>query len=171
MNKKIVGYVSAMLLSILIVACNNKEETVSSSAFQENQEAVMSNAVPLQDFSQEISSSAPLKTLRADEKATMQVTVKNTGTEPWPSKGIDDKNTNRVGLGYHWFDNSGKAIREGRASLPSTLQQGSSVTLEVKIQAPSQPGDYELRFSMVQEHVAWFNNKGAKPYSIKVAVE
>jgi hypothetical protein len=129
------------------------------------------SALTLNVFKQEITSPAPLQTLKVDEKATMKVTVKNIGNEPWPNKGSDEKSTNRVGLGFHWIDSTGKAIEEGRTMLPNPLMSGSSVTLDVNVHAPSKPGDYTLRFSMVQEHVVWFHDKGAAPFIVKIKVK
>lgn len=157
MYRRMIWFV-CVLLSLSMIACSEKKETAAPSA------------VPLQVFKQEITSPAPLQTLTVDEKATMQVTVKNIGNELWPNKGSDEKGTNRVGLGFHWLDSTGKAIQEGRALLPNPLMPGSSVTLDVNLQAPSKPGDYTLRFSMVQELVAWFNDKGAEPLVFKVKV-
>lgn len=128
-------------------------------------------AVPLNVFKQEITSSTPVQTLKGNETATMQVRVKNIGNQSWPSKGIDQKGLNRVGLGFHWIDNLGKVIQEGRTLLPNDLMSGSTATLDVMIQAPSQIGDYTLRFSMVQEHVAWFYDMGAGSYTISVLVK
>lgn len=162
MNRRIIRFVSVALLSLLIFACGEKKE------------ATVSNTVPLQVFKQEITSPAPLLTLKVNEKATMPVTVKNTGNEPWPYKGIGPQGmgANRVGLGFQWFDKTGKLIEpQGRALLPYDLMPGKSVTIEAIVYAPSQPGDYNLRFSMVQELVAWFNDKGADPFIIKVKVK
>jgi hypothetical protein len=121
-------------------------------------------------FNQVINSSSPLRTLKIGEVATMPVTIKNSSYEIWPHTGSDEKGANRVGLGFQWIDGTGKAIQEGRTLLPNSLFPGSSVTLDVKIQAPSKPGDYTLRFSMVQENVAWFNDKGADPFIAKIKV-
>lgn len=92
----------------------------------------------------------------------MQVMVKNIGNELWTNKGSDEKGTNRVGLGFHLLDSAGKVLQEASALLPNPLMPGSSVTLDVNVQAPSKPGDYTLRFSMVQELVARFNDKGVE---------
>ena len=131
----------------------------------------ITNLFPLHDFKQEIKSQNSLLKLKVDEVATISVSVKNTGNEPWFNKGIDKRETNRVALGFHWIDSAGKVIREGRTILPNNLVPGSSVTLDVKIQSPSQPGDYALRISMVQEHVAWFHDKGAAPCIVKVKIK
>jgi hypothetical protein len=127
--------------------------------------------LPLNIFKQEIKSPASSLNLKVDEDATIAVTVKNSGNEPWSNKGIDERTINRVGLGFHWIDSAGNAIKEGRAILPIRLMPGSSITLDVKTRAPSQPGDYKLRFSMVQENVAWFFDKGAPPFVVNVKVK
>ena len=160
MYRRMIWFV-CVLLSLSMIACSEKKETAAPSA------------VPLQVFKQEITSPAPLQTLTVDEKATMQVTVKNIGNEPWPNKGSDEKGTNLVALGYQWLDSAGKIIKEGqgRVLLPSVLIPESSVNLVAKVQAPPKPGDYSLRFSMVQEQVAWFYDKGAEPLIIKVKVK
>jgi hypothetical protein len=133
--------------------------------------APRTNLLPLNVFKQEIRSPVSLLKLKVGEDATIAVTVKNSGNEPWSNEGIDERKTNRVGLGFHWIDSAGKAIKEGRAVLPTNLMPGSSITLDVKTRAPSQPGDYKLRFSMVQEHVAWFFDKGAPPFVVNVKVK
>jgi len=163
MCKKIVVAVCVLLfLSLSIIACGEKKKM----------EAEAIKAAPLQVFEQEITSPAPPQTLNVGESVIIPVTVKNTGNEPWPCKGIDKKNTNGVRLGFHWLDNSGKTIQEGRAPLfPHDISPGSSVSLEAKAQAPSEPGDYTLRFSVVQEQVAWFHKKGAVPFIINIKVQ
>ena len=159
MYRRMIWFVCVVLLTLSMIACSEKKETAAPSA------------IPLQVFKQAITSPAPLQTLKIDETATMQVTVKNIGNEPWPNKESDEKGTNRVGLGFHWLDSTGKVLQEGRTLLPNPLMPGSSVTLDVNVQAPSKPGDYTLRFSMVQELVAWFNDKGADPFIVKIKVK
>jgi hypothetical protein len=123
-------------------------------------------------YKQEITSlSAPLRTLKTNETVTMQIRVKNIGNEAWPSRGIDEKELNRVGLGFYWTDSSGKDILPGRALLLYDLMPGSASTIGVRSQAPSQSGDYTLLISMVQEHVAWFHHRGATPLVMNVKVQ
>ncbi|TRZ76478.1 MAG: hypothetical protein D4R93_03185 [Deltaproteobacteria bacterium] len=159
MNRKMVGFLFVALLSLSMIACSEKKEAAAPSA------------VPLQVFKQEITSPATLPTVQVDAEAAMDVVVKNTGNEPWRNKGIDEKGTNLVALGFHWIDKAGNAIQEGRALLPNDLMPGASVSLNVTVLAPLEPGNYKLRFSMVQEHVAWFNNKGAEPFFVNVTVK
>ena len=153
MYRKIIGLVLTAAFFLSILACSEKKE-----------------AVPLSVFQQEITAPVTSLKLKADEEATMVVTVKNTGNETWPAKGSDKKETNRVGLGFHWLDSAGKEFNEGRAILPNNLLPGAAASLNVSIKAPPEPGDYKLRFSIVEEHVVWFSNKGAKSFIVAVKV-
>ena len=159
MNRKMVGFFCVVLLFLTILACSEKKESMAIKA------------VPLQVFKQEITSQTTLQALKVNETATLQVTVKNIGNEPWPNKGLDGKEIYRVGLGFQWLDSTGKVIQNGGTVLPNDMMPGSSVTLDLKILAPSKPGNYVLRLSMLQEQIAWFIDKGAEPLVFKVEVK
>jgi len=170
MCKKIAGVVFVILILLSVIACGEKKEAEPIKA--EPVKVASVKAVPLQVFEQEISSPAPPQTHNVNENITIPVTVKNVSNVPWPCKtASDEKSTNRVTLGYQWLDSTGKAIKDGRVMLSDDLFPGSSITLEAKVQAPSEPADYALRFSMVQENVAWFHNKGAVPLIINIKVQ
>jgi len=166
MNRRVLLFLCVVSLSLSMIACSEKKETAAPK-----QEAAAPQAVPLSVFKQEISSLTPPQTLKVDEGVTIKVSVKNTGNEPWPIMASDEKGANRVNLGFQWLDGAGKVIKEHRVALPSALMPESSITLDVNIQAPSKPGNYKLRFSMVQEFVAWFNDKGASPLTIEISVK
>lgn len=154
-------------------------QLVPSMEFQEVKEtatpkkdAAAPKAVPLTVFKQEISSPTQSLTLKVNERVPVKVTVKNIGNEPWPIKGSDEKGTNRVNLGLQWLDSTGKVIQEDRGDpLPNVIMPDSSVTLDVNVLALPKPGDYTLRFSMVQESVAWFYEMGAVPLIVKVKIK
>ena len=126
---------------------------------------------PLQEFLQEISSFAPLRTMQVNETVTMPVTVKNIGKQTWPATG-DREGKNAVHLAYHWLDKEGKTVvgDENRTGLPHDLAPGESVSLDASIQAPKQVGDFRLRLTMVQETVTWFETAGAQPLDVPVTV-
>jgi hypothetical protein len=67
-----------------------------------------------------------------------------------------------VDLGFHWYTLGGQAaVWDGaRTKLPADLGPGQSVTLQAQVAAPAQGGQYQLRFDLVQEGVAWFSSKG-----------
>ncbi len=65
-----------------------------------------------------------------------------------------------VHLAYRWFDrDGGRRVLEGdRVRLEPRLRPGARFTYELPVTAPSQPGDYMLRVSLVQEEVRWFDD-------------
>jgi hypothetical protein len=126
---------------------------------------------PLKEFVQELSSSAPVHTLRVNEQVTLPVTVKNSGTEIWPAT-ADPTGKYVVHLSYHWLANAGTVVvRDGvRTELPQDLAPGEAVALAATLQAPAEAGEYVLRLTMVQEQVAWFENQGGQPLDMPVTV-
>jgi hypothetical protein len=76
-----------------------------------------------------------------------------------------------VTFGFQWLDSTGKVIHNDRSILLNVLMPESSVAFDVNVPATSKPGDYTLRYSMVQELVAWFCEKGAALLIVKIKVE
>lgn len=81
------------------------------------------------------------------------VQVKNTGSEPWGAYGQQP-----VTLSYRWMsDNNGVVVADGlRTRLPADIAPGGAAIVPMKIRPPTQPGQYRLVLSLVQESVAWF---------------
>jgi len=84
-----------------------------------------------------------------------------------------------VNLSYHWLEGQttmpekqGKVVvMDGRRTvLPHDIQPGETVTLNAQVQAPDREGNFTLQVTMVKEHVAWFENRGAQPLDIPVEV-
>ncbi len=83
------------------------------------------------------------------------VTIRNTGRKSWSATDTH--------LSYHIYDTSGNLITfDGvRTLLPRDVAgRGDSVVLDAKYKAPSAPGDYTIKWDMVQEAVTWFSDKG-----------
>jgi hypothetical protein len=67
----------------------------------------------------------------------------------------------RIRLGYRWFDPSGAAIVTDdapRTLLPKPVATGEAVHGWVDVDANCPPGRYQLRLSVVQDGVAWFDD-------------
>lgn len=59
---------------------------------------------------------------------------------------------------------AGQVLRDDmRIPLPRDLAPGEEVVLDVSLQAPADPGDYLLKYDMVVEWVAWFEQRGSPP--------
>jgi hypothetical protein len=117
-------------------------------------------------FAQEIQVLEPLKSGKVNKTVKIPVIVKNTSDSIWQNGGAHP-----VNLAYHWLDASGKVIvfDGDRTPLPKNLAVQSFQKLNATIKFPDQPGKYYLALSMVQEGVAWFDDKNAN--SLKIPVE
>ncbi|MDY7004062.1 MAG: tetratricopeptide repeat protein [Cyanobacteriota bacterium] len=126
------------------------------------------NAEPLIDAAFKAQITAP-ETLAAapGEKVEIEVTVKNISSEIWPAGYIS-----QIKLGNHWLDENGEKIQndDGRTALPQLLKPTESIKLPLTITIPETPGNYLLELDMVQEGVAWFEDKGSQTTRVKVEV-
>ena len=66
---------------------------------------------------------------------------------------------NPVNLSYRWLEGpSGAPLAEGRRSpLPRPLPPEDAAKCRVAFEVPDLPGDYTIRFTLVQEQVRWFD--------------
>ncbi len=123
--------------------------------------------IGLKEFKQEIW--APARELIMGKGTTdmLGVVVQNVSNVVWPAKGPSP-----VYFSYHWLDSDGKVVVwDGeRTPLPHDLQPGQSVLLTAKVRAPDSEANYVLRATMVQEGIAWFEDRGARPVDVQVRV-
>ena len=105
-------------------------------------------------------------TVTPDQRLTVPVTIQNTGSSTWPASG-----TPFVELGTHWAQGGAVIEFEGlRTSLPQSLAPGQTVTVQANVDAPSQPGTYQLQFDLALEGVSWFSSKGVPVGATSVTV-
>jgi hypothetical protein len=117
---------------------------------------------------QEISLKPPLTSMKRGQVVITTATVTNASNWDWPAGGVFP-----VHLSYHWIDRSQKiVVFDGeRTILPREVKAGETVKVQAIIKAPDQPGDYVLRMTMVQESVAWFDDRGVKALDLSVKVK
>jgi 2-polyprenyl-3-methyl-5-hydroxy-6-metoxy-1,4-benzoquinol methylase len=101
--------------------------------------------------------------------ATIAVSVTNRSVTTWPA---DIPAGRHLCLGNHWLREDGTAavFDDGRTPLPVSIEPGRRVEMTLKVQAPEAPGRYILEVDVVQEHVAWFAQKGSPVARISVDV-
>lgn len=128
---------------------------------------ITNNTIVTKKFSQEIQLLEPLKSAKAGTKIEIPILVRNTSNFVW-----EPKNSNPVKFAYNWSDSNGKiVVLDGeRTILPTKLPPKRSMRLNALVKLPSSPGNYILTLTMVQEYVAWFNQKGAQSPQIHVTV-
>jgi FkbM family methyltransferase len=73
----------------------------------------------------------------------------------WLSSGFEHP----VHAAFRIFDESGATVtRDGhRTPLPQPIAPGESADLDLFVELPREPGRYRLRLTLVQEHIAWFD--------------
>ncbi len=121
----------------------------------------------LGSFGQEITTTVKQLTLKPGESVKIPVTVRNTGSEPWSSSGKAP-----ITFSYRWYlDGKDSVLVTARTLLKQPLMPGESAMLDATIDAPSNPGKYTLRLSMVQEGIEWFINAGGPVTDIAVTVK
>ena len=110
-----------------------------------------------------------LETMPADTVTTASFKLKNEGSKSWSAEG-----PNPVHLAYHWFTPNGQLAgcwETFRTSLPDDVLPGSEVNLiNVALKSPATPGQYVLRWDLVEEGVAWFSKAGATPLEMTIQI-
>lgn len=127
---------------------------------------------PLRDFGQILVAKDPVPRSVTAGEFELTIRVTNPTRETWPHIG-DTSGAFAVHLSYRWRTPEGRlVVPDGlRTPIPGELGPGNSVEVIARIQPPSEPGDYHLELSMVQESVAWFSNRQAAPLTINVKVD
>jgi hypothetical protein len=130
---------------------------------------------PLDDeaFNAGISVADSPMTLRAGEKITLQVTVKNLSDFMWPARGQKDRRYS-ITIGDSWLDGANETLvnnLDGRAMLPRDLWPGEAIEVPLEITAPAKTGEYILEVDLLQEGVTFFKDKGSQALRIRAKVE
>ena len=115
-------------------------------------------------FAAAITLETKVDTWVAGEMRLLRVLIRNDGTQFWPAGSRDD-GLFRIQVGNRWRTAKGELVipDDGRTSLPHDLRPGESATVFLEARAPSVDGFYVLDIDMVQEHVAWFQERGSPP--------
>lgn len=111
---------------------------------------------------------------RAEEVLTFRVRAENTGLARWLRGDDTGTQAGSVHLVAHVFGAEGEeplSWYHAGAYLPEDIAPGESVTIEIRMRAPAEPGRYRLEFDMVSEHLAWFEDLGSEVIRHELTVE
>ena len=134
------------------------------------------SALPDNAFKAEITLLDPPAKLRAGQKETVRVKVKNASDVMWWARGAraNTRPDNKfyVAAGDRWLKSDGSLLTnmDGRYGIPKDLAPGEETELPLLITAPKEPGDYTLEVDLVQEQVAWFSEKGSPTAKTKITI-
>jgi hypothetical protein len=162
--------------AFLVCGCSKQTTTPSSPASATDRSQTPS-ALPEEAFKATINLIDPPAKLRAGEKATIQVKVKNSSGILWYARGAKvtaSSDTKFIlAAGDRWFNAADEKLvtdMDGRHGLNKDLRPGEETEIPLTITAPKEPGNYILEVDLVQEQVAWFHDKGSPTARTKVTV-
>jgi hypothetical protein len=133
-------------------------------------------ALPDNGFAAQLTILDPPAKLRAGQKETVQVRIKNASDVFWWARGgeFNDRPDNMFYLaaGNRWLKPDGSLVTnmDGRYGISKNLKPGEETEVPLLVTAPKEPGDYLLEVDLVQEQVAWFSDKGSPTARAKVTV-
>jgi hypothetical protein len=160
--------VPAVLAVSLLSGCRTEEKATAPAE----------GPKPLPDsaFRVEWSVGSAPREVQVGQVFLVDVTVRNTGDRTWPDiRTADPAATGAfaVRLSHRWWDGQMTKTASDwtdRVELPKPLDPAAATTLQVSVKAPPEPGAYLLQIDLVQELVAWFEDKGAAKLTIPVTV-
>lgn len=171
----------ALISAFTTLSCSSEQapsnNTISGAASTQPTTPTEPTALPDHAFkAQTTLPDAPTK-LRAGQKETVQVKVRNASDAIWYVRGAP-VNTNPdnkfyIAAGNRWLKADGATLvtnMDGRYGLPNDLKPGEEVEVPLQITAPKEPGDYVLEVDLIQEQVSWFSDKGSPTAKVKVTV-
>jgi hypothetical protein len=133
-------------------------------------------ALPDKAFKAEITLVDPPAKLRAGQKETIRIKIKNASDSMWWARGgrVNTRNDNKyyIAVGDRWLKSDGSLLTnmDGRYGIPKDLAAAEETEVPLSITAPKEPGDYTLEIDLVQEQVAWFSEKGSPTAKTKISV-
>jgi hypothetical protein len=177
MASRLALFATAFVLAGLSAGCNSKEPTTPNSPTAKPA-VTLKTAGPLPDngYKAEITAPEAPSKLRAGQKETITMKVKNASDVVWWQRGGEttDRTDNKfyIAAGSRWLDKDGKPTseEEGHNGIPKDLRPGEETEMTLEITAPKQPGEYLLNLDMVQEGVCWFGDKGSPTTKVNVTV-
>lgn len=109
--------------------------------------------------------------------ATVKVTVRvsNQGDQVWRDAKTAEaaEPGSAIGMSYRWTRENGAEVSgyTTRWGVPAPVAAGGVAAIPAQVKAPNEPGEYLLQFDLLQEFVAWFQDKGAPKLVIHVSVK
>jgi SAM-dependent methyltransferase len=104
--------------------------------------------------------------LAPGEALDIELEIENTGDTLWLAG--RETRTGIVMPGVRIRDDAGTLVSEfhGQPPLPRAVAPGESVRLKIEHDAPQRPGNYTVKFDLVDQHVCWFEDNGSEPLTI-----
>jgi hypothetical protein len=168
---------AACACALSVAACGNKPSNNNAGA-STLQPVVNKTAGPLPDaaFKSQITLPGVTAKLRAGQKETVQVHIRNASEVFWWSRGgeLNERTDNKfyIAAGNRWLKADGSLVTDmdGRYGISKDLKPGEETEIPLVVTAPKAPGEYMLEVDLVQEGVSWFSEKGSPTARTKITV-
>ncbi len=96
--------------------------------------------------------------------------LRNAGSTTWTWGG-----GNPFRLGYHYYRNRHRLDmpedKELRTDVPHDVEPGETISIDVEVALPDEPGNYTIEFDLIQEGVTWFKEMGSPVLTRWITVE
>ena len=97
------------------------------------------------------------------QRLAVTLRLRNDGNTVWQADGAHP-----VRLGQRWLPGG----QEGpRTPLPRSVAPGETVTILAQVTAPAMPGNFTLRWDLIEEDTGWFSAMGAAPLDVAVRIQ
>ncbi|HWN10807.1 MAG TPA: hypothetical protein VNO50_16325 [Pyrinomonadaceae bacterium] len=176
MNMKNASLVFLICCAVVVTSCRQPAPT-SSSEGSNPVAPGQPQALPENGFKATITLVDPPTKLRAGEKQTIRVKVKNASDVMWYARGAEFNpsidNKFYLAAGNRWLQADDETLitdMDGRYGLNKDLKPGEETEVPLVVTAPKEPGEYLLEVDAVQEQVAWFRDKGSPTARTKITV-
>jgi 2-polyprenyl-3-methyl-5-hydroxy-6-metoxy-1,4-benzoquinol methylase/glycosyltransferase involved in cell wall biosynthesis len=113
---------------------------------------------------------APPERIAPGELLSFRISIENSGDTLWLTSA-----TPRAGIvmpATRVFDEAGLLVTEfhGEPLLPHAVAPGETVRIKIEYKAPQRSGVYRLKLDLVDQQVAWFEQRGSEPLIIQFEV-
>jgi hypothetical protein len=104
------------------------------------------------------------------ETVLVKVLVQNSGSVRWRRAG-----SRPFRLGFQWYNRAGQYLAfpanlDFKTPLPLDVAPGAQVELQARLRTPDSPGNYQLRWDMIQEPADWFSRQGDPGLVVPITV-
>jgi hypothetical protein len=105
--------------------------------------------------------------MRPGEVSVVSMRVTNDASKAWPATAESG-----ITLGNHWLTSTGELLvwADGRTPLHECVPPGRTIALDLRVRAPTVPGEYLLEIDLVEEGVTWFKERGSPAAVVQVNV-
>jgi tRNA (mo5U34)-methyltransferase len=110
---------------------------------------------------------------RPGEVHRFKIRAENTGYARWIRGSDAGTDKGSIHLVAHVLSTDEEPLLwyHAGAFLPSDVDPGEAVEMEIVFAAPNSPGQYLLAFDMVSEHLAWFEDLGSEVLKLEIVVD